>query len=254
MRKKSLCIMLCLAMMAFVGCSASNNKKTNENVNNPSQSEVVIVPETTEAVIVPETSKPEQTEVVENIVHLWSCETKVTETEGGTIEVLYHLKSNDGKTEFVFNEKPSFKKDWYEMFTGAGGQLYEIADFNFDGHLDFKTQEYGAMVNQYYNIRLWDPEINEFVLNQDFIDISNLMVNAEKKELFSVNYDRGLGNYKLYHVEDGQLQVVASIDTTFKEDGTFEVTETVGSETKVIRNLSEKNIIWDNYKTHIVVK
>lgn len=248
MKKISLVAAILMAVTMFVGCESNSEQvasATPINTNNPVESQ--------KAVVIPESSSTPTPIVEDNKAIIWGCEANVTENEDGTLTVDYVLTEVDGSETRQFSENPNFNKSWYEMFSGNGGVIYEIADYNFDGYLDIKTQKYGAFVNQYYNIRLWNVEVKEFELDSDFMNISNISLNTDKQQLFGVNYDRGLGNYALYNMVDGKLTIIAQIKVEMKSDGTFEYTQIIGDgEAVVVRNVSEIDAIWDGYNVQIV--
>ncbi|WP_461205998.1 XAC2610-related protein [Clostridium sp. DL1XJH146] len=279
MKKLSIMVMIVMMVGTLAACgnnsdnvdltAASNWDEAIVDLEGPTTEEVdKEVPETkeTETKESPDevdTKTPEKTEVVTinsnsdntggdvTSSEELSGEAKVSENEDGTLTVDYVITANDGTTH-SFSEKPDFNKSWYEMYKEAGGELYEFTDFNFDGQPDIRTQQYGAMVNQYYNIRIWNASIGEFELNQDYMALSNPEVNEEKKQIFTTNYDRGLGNYSLYEVKDGVLTEIAAIEVEINNDGSIGYTETIGAgEGKTITSVSEIDSIWEGYKVNI---
>ena len=283
MKKIGLIVAVCMSISMLAGCANNSKENTSEvkeetiveEVNNTEndvskvesddKKEETVDSEksedenkqteeksTTEENTKSDTTKDANKEQVTKSVKLTGV-ANVNEGKDGNLTVDYIITGTDGKTTYKFTEKPLFDKGWYEMYKGNGGQLFEFADFNFDGNMDIKTQQYGAMVNQYYNIRIWNESTKEFELNQDFMGISNPSINAEKKQIFGVNYDRGLGNYTLYTVKDNKLTVLAEIKAEFKDDGTFGYTQVIGTgKATPIKSVSDLDSIWKGYNIEIV--
>lgn len=248
MKRISFAVMLCL----LIGVVASCGNDSGENTEASKETVVVVTKDENKEEVLTEVAKEAETVLTDQVI-AWTCEAAVTENEDATLTVEYILTDPESLEVHKFTESPFFDKGWYEMFTEAGGTLYELVDYNFDGHLDIRTQQNGAMVNQYYNIRLWNTLTGEFELDQSFMDMPNLSVNVDKQEIFSVNYDRGLGNYKLYTVRDGQVVLLAAINVDIKDDGSIVYTEIIGDgDPMPIKNVTEINAIWEGYKIEII--
>jgi hypothetical protein len=247
MKKISFILAVVIMMTLFASCGVSSKDVAPDEVTKETPTVETTV---TEAPVVEATvtEAPKAAEQIEN----WSCESDVSENEDGTLTVDYIITDSNGKASHSFSENPDFDKGWYEMYTDAGAKLYEFSDFNFDGHLDIRTQQYGAMVNQYYNIRIWNTSIGEFELNQDYMGLPNPVVDAAKKQIFTTNFDRGLGNFGLYEVKDGVLTEIATIEVTLKDNGSFEYIETIGDgEGTVIKSVDDLDSMWAGYNVFI---
>lgn len=260
MKRLSMLLTLIMIMALFSSCGSNNNEGKideiiqEENVVTITQAPEIKAPVTEKPVVTEQPAITEQPVVTEDPeeLEIGGCEATVIENEDGTLTVDYVITDSNGKVTHRFSEKPNFDKEWYEMFTDNGVNLYKFVDYNFDGYLDIRTQQYGAFVNQYYNIRIWNNSIGEFELNQDYMDLPNLVVNAEKEQIFTTNFDRGLGNFALYEVKEGQLTQVATINVTIKDNGSFEYIEVIGNgEETVIDSVEDLDEIWEGYKVFI---
>lgn len=248
MKKINLIIAVVMVITILSACTTSD-------ADNESKGTTTVIESTIKKVTSIATTKITEAEDVKKDMKnaVLTCEVNVIEDNDKKIIVDYIINVDDNYAQHEFTDNPLFNKLWYDMYTGQGEELYEFIDFNFDGYMDIKTQMYGAYVNQYYNIRIWNDETNEFELNSDFMEISNPLVNSDKQQIFSVNYDRGFGNYTLYSIVDGELEVIAEILFNMKNDGSYSYTQSINnSEAKLINNVSELDDIWEGYTIEII--
>jgi hypothetical protein len=261
-KKIKILLLAMIALSIFAACSLDGKDVSIEDMPEVNGEEVKVEEidevngeQNTSDIIedIDESQNLETTEVEVATPENWSCVASVRENEDLTLTVDYLIVSEEGTITLSYSETPQFDKSWYEMYRDNGGELYAFEDYNFDGYLDLRTQQYGAMVNQYYNIRIWNNSLGEFELNEAYMGLSNPTINEEKKQIFTTNYDRGLGNYSLYEVKDGLLTKIATIEVTLKDDGSILYTETIGDqEGKTISDTSELNEIWEGYDIEIL--
>lgn len=249
MKKISLIVVLAMTVMMFVGCGNNSEEVTSATPLNTDQSvksqNPVATPE--------ESSIATPTPIVErdNAIN-WACETIVTENGDQTLKVEYVLTEVDGNETRQFSENPLFDKAWYDMFTENGGEIYQFADYNFDGYMDIKTYNLGAYVNQYYNIRIWNEATKEFVLDDDYSGIANPEINVEKQQIFSSNYDVVHTNYALYNIEEGKPVIAAEIIVVYSDNGIGEYNQKVGNgDVTIIKEMSDIDKIWEGYSLQI---
>jgi hypothetical protein len=110
-----------------------------------------------------------------------------------------------------------FDKDWYHMFTNSGGHVCRFVDLNLDGYPDVVTQRYGAMVNQSYDVWLYQPDNANFEISQVYESQFNPIINVTERLILSINYTQGIPTYDLSYIEKNGLSPYASIRGEFAE-------------------------------------
>ena len=159
----------------------------------------------------------------------YSVDKTVLEKEDGMSFVTFKIKDENNKEVQTIEYDTYFTKEWYTEYEENGGEIYGFTDVNLDGYSDFIGQINGAVVNQYYNIYVYDESIQEFVYESDFSKLSLPAIQTEKRLLLSTYFERGIPSFYLYSIGDDTLECMGMIEAEISEAGEVSYTEKMNS-------------------------
>ncbi len=149
----------------------------------------------------------------------YSCKVEVKEGDNGKLIATIIINDVNGEELQRLTYQTEFDEQWYNMYVENGGEICRFVDFNFDGYPDVVTQLYGAMVNQWYKVWLYNPTTKQFENSEEYETQVNPKINIDKKLVLSTRYNRGIPSYELSYVENGHLAYQGSIIGEISDDG-----------------------------------